>query len=1527
MSGGKNFFLGQVVWQPWKRSDASILAARNDLEKLNLFSLKAIKRFGKNGFNGFVKVWTINLVSLFRAIYKYFTKNFDFRTRLGISADASKRKVNKHETDPVLGSEPGLFRPQNTLGVTNPDPWLEPETSLNYEPTEKPLAEPTRRRATSLLPTFSLSLSLSTISSFLSLSLSSVYSLSSFNQLRKPKVNLSLHIVIAIKNYKTNLDSVSSLKIEQEPTIRTTDQQLRQAVTRNNSQSNSQNKCHDSCKPLNLTSFYRSGRHRQRVIRNRIRLGNDVEENPGPENREAGELRVTTYNVRGLNDDKKLRHLINYCYQESKKCQDQVLCFQETYLTNPGIIPYLWRGNYFLTPGRGNSLGCLTLLSSHLNIVSAKSISDRAHVLVCKKVGETSHFIVANVYAPNANNVEKIDFFEKIFEAVSELELAFTTSHILLTGDFNLTFNSKETKNRSQTSQERNVAKSVMDMLLTFELADAWKDKKGFSWKRANSDSFSRIDRCFYSSNHLRLLELKTNWSLSMSDHAAVEVTLTAAKEAEANVKTKFARIDPTLFTDPALKERILSELENFIAMAPGDWNPHMRLDYLKMSLRTICEKVQAERKRKEKSEEELLNAELELAIKALERPNVGLERRVELIDYVEELRAKKSIMIDAKGVRLAGKLRTKWYNEGEKSTRYFLRILERKNPDKFTQIQDEAGNILENQGLIEAEIISFYKNLYETYDKTKLEVTPDPSFFDEIISVTGEQQQEVVAPITIDDLAKTLSTLKDSSPGPDGIPYSVWKATWRVSGKIICEAWSHSVVTGKLPPSHKVSYLKLIPKADKDTKKLTNWRPITLSNCDHKLITKTYANRICEKVASSISENQTAYLKGRIIHDNIRALLTSVKVANLENNIDSVLVSLDAKKAFDSVEHGYIEKCLSKFGLEQFIGIFRTLYNELRSDVIINSKVVNGFKILRGVKQGDALSCVLFIMCMEPLLRNIDKNHLIPNVNSTLLQAELPKVAAYADDVSCLTQNNQVAVQEIFNEYARLTNLSGLELNADKTEILNLVSRNVRQDPNGSIDINYCGKNFNINFSREVKINGLLFQNNIDAMKQTNLERAIGRMDSQFRKWSRRSLSILGKILIVKTFGISQIIFLLQCLNLETKHFKQINAVLYKFIWNKHYLSAKAPERISRTIVNKPIKLGGLGMIDVIELDCSLKLRALGRLMATRHPTLSLVRQQINLEDYLFPTIKNKLDEMAGRGVELLGVDRLASLSMPNASSNLTMISIVKSTSIKSALNKFGVQSLAFLGLRTRGRIKIGDLNANELRSIERFIDKNIFQIAIDHAHLNLPRINVETNRYYYEHKFIDLGKLSSKQIRTSRAICEPICVFKLGPILTPTETMNWGMAISALTSTRHKDVLLRLLHGELYSKERLHRYGLTPDPSCPRCGDLETLSHKYLECPYVKQIWKQTLKLTETMRNYPQPNEELADKIFTVREPNKISLTVHAEIITKIRYFKDEPPNSLLLPKLLVKVAIENLIRKELNAVLKNELRDLLE
>ena len=344
--------------------------------------------------------------------------------------------------------------------------------------------------------------------------------------------------------------------------------------------------------------------------------------------------------------------------------------------------------------------------------------------------------------------------------------------------------------------------------------------------------------------------------------------------------------------------------------------------------------------------------------------------------------------------------------------------------------------------------------------------------------------------------------------------------------------------------------------------------------------------------VAQKIESRQTAYIKGRLINGNVRALLGSINVTNIEENLDGLLVSLDARKAFDSVEHSYIEKCLIKFGLSSFVPIFKILYSELRSDIIINRKIVEGYRILRGVKQGDALSCILFIICMEPMLRNIEENQAIEALVSDALGSSLPKTYAYADDVNAVIKNTQIGLQEIFKEYGRLTRASGLELNADKTEIMHLNSRN--QNPNDVVqlgfDVSYLGKLYRIQTSERIKVNGVYLQQNVNQMKDTNVESALKKMDSILKKWTARHLTTLGKILIAKTFAISQIIYLMQSFNFSLDHFKKINALLYKFIWNRHYLAAKAPERVKREYTNTPVSLGGLGMLDVVDLDKGLK-------------------------------------------------------------------------------------------------------------------------------------------------------------------------------------------------------------------------------------------------------------------------------------------------------------------------------------------------
>ena len=202
--------------------------------------------------------------------------------------------------------------------------------------------------------------------------------------------------------------------------------------------------------------------------------------------------------------------------------------------------------------------------------------------------------------------------------------------------------------------------------------------------------------------------------------------------------------------------------------------------------------------------------------------------------------------------------------------------------PDDFTVITGVDGDITEPE-LLEGEIVRFYKSLYENYEKENLEVLrEDDDFFIELDSLSNESEMRIIEPLTLSELTATLHGRRDSAPGPDGIPNSILGLPWYSYGQILCDAWNHSLATGKLPPFNKVSYLKLIPKAGKELKELSNWRPIALSNCDHKIITNTYVNRMSKQIAPLIRDRQTAFLKGRLINDNIRSMLAAINITNL---------------------------------------------------------------------------------------------------------------------------------------------------------------------------------------------------------------------------------------------------------------------------------------------------------------------------------------------------------------------------------------------------------------------------------------------------------------------------------------------------------------------------------------------------------------------------------------------------------------------------------------------------------------------
>ena len=1285
---------------------------------------------------------------------------------------------------------------------------------------------------------------------------------------------------------------------------------------------------------ISLTKF-RNPRHRALVIVIELTCSSDVEPNPGPDpgrsrKQEVSTIMVTSCNVRGLNDEAKLRHLIHYCYSKIHKDRDHLFFFQETFLTKPSKIPYLWRGNFHFTPGSGNGSGCITLVSSHMNIIETVDFGMRGHIIVLQKSGEQKvSYITVNIYAPCPNNQEKVTFFEEIFDKLSELTITYECNNVIVAGDFNLNFCANEVKNRNYPAQEKRVAQIVSGFVDGMGLYDVWKEKKisSYTWRRANTDMFSTIDRVLLSRSTLVVDGWSTNWSLSMSDHAAIELSLSLNGETK-HSKSKITRLDPSLLKNSECKEKIVEGFETMLANAGIGWNPHLKLEYAKMCIRTVVEQVQAERKRKEKSEEDCVNEELNIAVISLENSSTN-EEKEELIEYIEELREKKAQLVEEKGRRLAEKLGTKWYNEGEKSTRYFLNLLKRPAPDLFKTIIDNDGREISSQEEISSEIVNFYKKLYEDYDKTNLTNDSANDFFNLLDPIPASDADIVTKPITIQDLERTLLTCTDSAPGPDGIPYSFYKSLWRKMGPIIVEAWNYTIRTGILCPSHKVSFLKLIPKVGKDLKKLTNWRPITLSNCDHKLITKTYSNRMCSVIAQKIRERQTAYIKGRLINDNIRAILATIELTNNEADLDGLLVSLDAKKAFDSVEHSFIVKCLEKFGLGTFVPIFKILYSELKSDIIINGKITEGFCIRRGVKQGDALSCILFIMCMEPLLRNIEGNVLINELNSNKL-GSLPKVYAYADDVNSIIVNSERGLQALFDEYERLTKASGLELNADKTEIMRLKRRPQDDVAELNFNIRYCGKIYQITTVPEVKINGILFQQNVANVVQANVDSVLKKVDRILRGWSARHLSVLGKILIVKTFAISQVIYLLQSMVLTDSHFKKINQLLFKFIWNRHYLAAKAPERISREIVNKPIKYGGLGMLDLVDLDRSLKLKALARLSDSNHPFLVKVKEKLDLSDFFHPIVRLNAESITVVGSKLLKDLRSSYVGEESIARNRLYIAYIKNIKIVNAISSLGKQSIGYLRLRQEGLRYLGELNARQVQLISMFLNRNLHRevsrVIPLVGNLQLAQTSPQLNILSNKKDFIDMRKLSSKAIRLAIAPKEPICLFKLGSVITPDTSLNWGYALNKVNSVKLKSTILRAAHGEIYTKEKLHRFGLIDSRTCPRCDEVETLQHKLIECNYVSRIWNLVLRLTSDLRTINLPDEDKRELIIgAVKGTTPELITIHAEVINRILYLKDSQ-NYLLRPKIFVRLVLEHIAKREKNDAVKDKIMDLL-
>ena len=161
------------------------------------------------------------------------------------------------------------------------------------------------------------------------------------------------------------------------------------------------------------------------------------------------------------------------------------------------------------------------------------------------------------------------------------------------------------------------------------------------------------------------------------------------------------------------------------------------------------------------------------------------------------------------------------------------------------------------------------------------------------------------------------------------------------------------------------------------------------------------------------IGEQQTGFLKGRFIGDNLRLLYDTIVYCE-NKNIPGMLFMADQEKAFDSVAWSFIDKCLCtfNFGPDMRHWIF-TFYNNIKSCVCVNGQYSSWFEVQRGTRQGDPVSPYIFLLCAEILAIMIKQNKTIRGIR--VMDDEV-LISQYADDTTFFLDGSK---QSFFGVYS----------------------------------------------------------------------------------------------------------------------------------------------------------------------------------------------------------------------------------------------------------------------------------------------------------------------------------------------------------------------------------------------------------------------------------------------------------------------------------------------------------------------------
>ena len=440
----------------------------------------------------------------------------------------------------------------------------------------------------------------------------------------------------------------------------------------------------------------------------------------------------------------------------------------------------------------------------------------------------------------------------------------------------------------------------------------------------------------------------------------------------------------------------------------------------------------------------------------------------------------------------------------------------------------------------------------------------------------------------------------------------------------------------------------------------------------------------------------------------------------------------------------------------------------------------------------------------------------------------------AYADDVSIVCRNANL--QPIFDEYERLTLVSGLTLNADKTEVFNLIQSQANYNV-----VTYLGTQHSIDRVDKITICGMCMAVSEEVEYQGNVLNRIEVMEEQISRWGRRHLSINGRMTLAKTFLLSQIVFPAQFVQIGSREVKKIERLIYAFVNGARNLYG--PERIARRHLKASREEGGINGIDVHSFTTAIALRQFGKAEQMHRALGALQRSVTEPRD----GICNSALYQFKQGI--LGFLRCHPVpdinDLETVSSTPLNVLLSPRTDAARILAQYGLMDLYSL----QRELGIGRLPRPRLNCVLRKLPQSIARLIRAGSILNVEsRFQLITSTDTHD---LSSTKIIKQALMATRHPGQAVDLNKIHrrQDLPDSDSAEFKEHFRNLWLIKHpalRAIRLRLCYKDIFSNERRHRFGLTDSPSCAICNQVESVSHQLLECTNAQRLWNMYRRIT---------------------------------------------------------------------------------